>query len=167
MKHLRDIKTLQALIVSISLMSSNVLADCTYELFTISAAKGTSINSFIDQITDECNYSILVTDSDAEKILDKKMNKTNIKNMTINEVFDFVLRENNLAYTLKNNILKISYLETKTYHIDYILSQRKGSGSTNITLSSSTNGDNLQGGTGMGSVGSSNTQGNSGDYHRL
>ncbi len=161
MKHLRDIKTLHAIIISMSLMSSTVLADCTYELFTISSAKGTSINSFIDQITDECNYSIIVTDSEAEKILSKKMNKTNIKNMTINEVFDFVLRENNLAYTLKNNVLRISYLETKTYHIDYILSQRKGVGSTNITLSSSTN-NSPQGVAGMGSVGNTNSQGNSG-----
>ncbi|MEA2110581.1 MAG: pilus (MSHA type) biogenesis protein MshL [Campylobacterota bacterium] len=140
MKHLRDIKIFRSLIftLSISLYPSYALADCSYELFTISSAKGTTINSFIDQITDECNYSIIVTDNDAEKILDKTMNKTNIKNMTIHEVFDFVLKENNLAYTLKNNILKISYLQTKTYHIDYILSERKGVGSTDVTLSSST-----------------------------
>ncbi len=139
MKQLQDMKALKALILtmSLSLMPSIAVADCTYELFTISSAKGTTINSFIDQITDECHYSIIVTDSEAEKILNRPMNKTNIKNMTINEVLDFVLKENNLAYTLKNRILRISYLETKTYHMDYIASQRKGTGSTDITLSSS------------------------------
>lgn len=144
MKPLQEMKAVKALMltISLSLMPSIAVADCTYELFTISSAKGTTINSFIDQITDECQYSVLVTDKDAEKILDQPMNKTNIKNMTINEVLDFVLKENNLAYTLKNRILRISYLETKTYHMDYIASQRKGTGSTDITLSSSNNTNN-------------------------
>ncbi|MDQ1243781.1 MAG: ral secretion pathway protein, partial [Campylobacterota bacterium] len=38
--------------------------------------------------------------------------------------------------TLENNILKISYLQTKMFNIDYILSQRKSESKTNITLSS-------------------------------
>ncbi len=162
MKPLQDMKALKALMLtmSLSIMPSIAAADCTYELFTISSAKGTTINSFIDQITDECQYSIIVTDKDAEKILSQPMNKTNIKNMTINEVLDFVLKENNLAYTLKNRILRISYLETKTYHMDYIASQRKGTGSTDITLSSSnsnTNRNNTGGASRGGAGGSSST----------
>ncbi len=155
MKPLQDMKAVKALMltISLSLMPSIAAADCTYELFTISSAKGTTISSFIDQITDECHYSVLVTDKDAEKILNQSMNKTNIKNMTINEVLDFVLKENNLAYTLKNRILRIYYLETKTYHMDYIASQRKGTGSTDITLSSSnnTNNNSRSGGASRGS----------------
>ncbi len=161
MKQLIDMKAMKAIIFSISvtLMPSIAVADCTYELFTISSAKGTTINSFIDQITDECHYSVIVTDNDAEAILNQAMNKTNIKNMTINEVLNFVLKENNLAYTLQNNILRISYLQTKTYHIDYIISQRKSTGSTDITLSSSPNNQN-RGGSGGGSS-ATQGQGNS------
>jgi predicted GH43/DUF377 family glycosyl hydrolase len=38
---------------------------------------------------------------------------------------------------VENNVLKIAYLTTKVFSIDYILSQRMSSGSTDVTLSSS------------------------------
>jgi len=119
------------------LLSSNSFADCSYELFSISSTKNTKIIDFIDQLSDECEFSVIVTDSQAEKFLNTKLNKTHLKNLTIDEVLDIVLKENNLSYKLENNLLKISYLSTKVFPIDYIISQRKGVGSTDITLSSS------------------------------
>ena len=121
------------------LLSTSSFADCSYELFSISSTKDTKIIDFIDQLSDECAFSIIVTDPNAEKFLNSKLNKTNLKNLTIDEVLNIVLLENNLSYTLENNILKISYLTTKVFEIDYILSQRKSSGSTDVTLSSGTN----------------------------
>lgn len=121
------------------LLATSSFADCSYELFTISAAKDTKIVDFIDQLSDECGFSIIVTDPNAQKFLEKELNKTNLKNLTINEVLDIVLSENNLSYTLENNLLKISYLRTKIFEIDYILSQRKSKGSTDVTLSSTPN----------------------------
>ena len=120
-------------------LSTQLLADCSYELFTISTAKNTRIIDFVEQLSDECEFSIIITDPLAKDILKKHLNKTHIKNLTINEVLSIILSENNLAYSLKNNMLKISYLTTKTFTIDYILSQRKGIGSTDITLSSQSN----------------------------
>ena len=140
------------------ILSTSAWADCTYELFNIGSAKGTKIADFIDQLSDECEFSVVVTDSQAEQILNSTLNKTHIKNLTINEVLDLILSQNNLSYTLTNNILKISYLETKVFNIDYILSQRKGIGSTDVTLSSAstatsgTNGSATGGSTG-GSTG--------------
>ncbi len=133
--------TTRALLLSVTaavFLATPLSADCTYELFNISSVKGTSVGEFIDQISDECGMSVIVADSEAENILKKQMNKTYLKNLTINEVLDLIIKENNLQYSLQNNILKISYLTTKTYNIDYIISQRKGTGSANITLSSST-----------------------------
>ncbi len=118
------------------LLSTSSYADCSYELFSISSTKDTKIIDFIDQLSDECAFSIIVTDPYAEKFLETKLNKTNLKNLTIDEVLNIVLLENNLSYTLENNLLKVSYLTTKVYGIDYILSQRKSSGSTDVTLSS-------------------------------
>ncbi|RLA81719.1 MAG: pilus (MSHA type) biogenesis protein MshL [Epsilonproteobacteria bacterium] len=118
------------------LLSTSSYADCSYELFSISSTKNTKIIDFIDQLSDECAFSIIVTDPYAEEFLQTKLNKTNLKNLTIDEVLNIILLENNLSYTLESNILKISYLTTKIYGIDYILSQRKSSGSTDVTLSS-------------------------------
>jgi general secretion pathway protein D len=125
-------------VATAALLSPSLQADCTYELFNISSVKGTSVGEFVDQISDECGMSVIVTDQQAEEILKKPMNKTFLKNLTINEVLDLIIKENNLQYTLQNNILKISYLTTKTYQIDYIIGERKGTGSTNIRLSSNT-----------------------------
>ena len=119
------------------LLSGSGFADCSYELFSISSTKDTKIMDFIDQLSDECEFSVIVNDSQAEKFLSSKLNKTHLKNLTIDEVLDIVLKENNLSYKLENNILKISYLQTRIFPIDYIISQRKGVGSTDVTLSSS------------------------------
>lgn len=123
-------------VITAALLANTAQADCTYELFNIASVKGTSVGEFIDQISDECGMSVIVADSEAENILKKQMNKTYLKNLTINEVLDLIVKENGLQYTLQNNVLKISYLTTKTYNIDYIISERKGEGNANITLSS-------------------------------
>lgn len=132
------------------LLSTSVLADCSYELFSISSAKKTKIIDFVNQLSDECRFSIIITDPNAEKFLNSQLNKTNLKNLTIDEVLDIILSENNLSYTLENNLLKISYLTTKVFEIDYILSQRKSTGSTDVTLSSNSV---TQGGIGQGAQG--------------
>jgi len=118
------------------LLSSNVMADCSYELFSISSTKNTKIIDFVEQLSDECDFSIIVTDPNADVFLNSRLNKTNLNNLTIDEVFNIILKENNLSYTLENNILRISYLTTRMFNIDYILSTRKSEGKTNITLSS-------------------------------
>ena len=129
-------KSIYSTILALLLSGNTLTADCSYELFSISSAKDTKIIEFINQLSDECEFSIIVTDPYAEEFLNTKLNKTHLKNLTIDEVLSVVLHENNLSYTLENNLLKISYLTTKIFNIDYILSQRKGSGSTDITLSS-------------------------------
>ncbi len=118
------------------MLSSSAYANCTYELFTISSSKGTTITDFVEQLSDECSFSIIVTDPEAQRVLDQPLNKTNLKNLTIDEVLALILKENNLNYSLEDNILKISYLKTKTFNIDYIISQRKSTGSTDVSLSS-------------------------------
>lgn len=128
--------TLVSSVAAATLMASSLSADCTYQLFSISSIKGTQITEFIDQLSDECSFSVIVTDPEAEKLLSKELNKTNLKNLTIDEVLDLVLKENNLFYKLENNILHISYLVTKTFDIDYIITNRKSTGTTNVTLSS-------------------------------
>lgn len=131
------IKTAMCFTLLTFLLSSHSLAaDCSYELFSISSTKNTKIIEFIEQLSDACEFSIVVTDPTAQEFLETSLNKTNLNNLTIDEIFQLILKENNLTYTLENNILKISYLETKMFNIDYILSQRKSESKTNITLSS-------------------------------
>lgn len=127
-------------------------ADCTYELFSISGAKGMTIADYVDQLTSECELTLVISDAEAEKKMGKVLQRTNLKNLTLNEVFDLLLVENNLNYSLENNIIKVSFIQTKTYSIDYIISARKSIGSTDILLSGSQNaqGGGQQGGAQQG-----------------
>lgn len=159
-------------VAAATLLTTSVYADCTYELFNIASVKGTSVGDFIDQISDECGMSVIITDPEAENMLKKQMHKTYLKNLTINEVLDLIIKENNLQYTLQNNVLKIAYLTTKTYQIDYISGERRGEGSTNIRLSSNTGtsaggsatttGGAATGGTATGGAATSGTSSESG-----
>jgi general secretion pathway protein D len=134
---MKFIKTSLCAALLTTMVSTSSFADCSYELFSISSSKNTKIMDFVEHLSDECGFSIIITDPQAEKYLQKKLNKTNLKNLTIDEVLNIILKENNLAYTLENNLLRISYLQTRVFNIDYILSQRKSIGSTDVTLSSS------------------------------
>ena len=144
------------------MLSTNSFAECSYELFSISSKKETKIIDFVNQLSDECGYSLIITDKDAQKHLNKYLNKTHLKNLTINEVLNIILGEHNLTYTLKNNILRISYLTTKIYNINYILSQRKSSGSTDVTLNGAGSGGGQSKSSSSGSSSSSSSNSNSG-----
>lgn len=132
-------------------MTINSFADCTYELFTVSSTKDTKIIDFVEQLSDECEFSIIITDPYAENFLGKPLNKTHIKNLTIDEVLKIILEENNLTYSLEENMLKISYLTTRVFSIDYILSNRSSIASTDVTLSSSSDSGSSSGSGGAGS----------------
>lgn len=127
--------------ILVLMASTALMADCTYQLFNLSSQKGTRISEFIDQISEECGYTVLVKDKEANSILRKRLNKTNLQDLIINEVLDVLLKENNLHYELENRILKISYIMTKTYNLDYIISNRSGTSSTNISMASSSQQD--------------------------
>jgi general secretion pathway protein D len=144
-------------------LSLQAHANCSYELFSVSSAKDTKIIDFIEQLSDQCEFSMIITDPYAQEFMETPLNKTHLKNLTINEVLDVILEENNLSYELQNNLLKISYLTTKVFAIDYILSQRKATGTTDITLSSSNSQGNSNSGVGGrqtgGLSGGANSQG--------
>jgi len=141
-------KSVTSIAAAVLLTTSLQAADCTYELFSISGKKGMTISEYIEQLTNECDLTLIVSDNEAEKKMAKSLQRTNLKNLTLGEVLDILLVDNNLNYTLENNILKISFIETKTYSIDYIISARKSIGSTDILLSSSqtTNNTTAEGG---------------------
>ncbi len=121
------------------ILTVSVSADCQYRLFNITSANGTKIRSFVNQLSKDCQFTVIVRGKYTKNKLKKRLSQTYIKNMTLNEVFKLILSDRNLFYTFKNNILTITYLQTKTFNIDYILSQRKGVGSTDIALGSNNN----------------------------
>jgi len=125
----------------VALLSINAIANskasksCDYRIFNIRVSESVSINEIVNQLSNMCNFSVAIKDSHAKSLLKTELTGVNIKDMTLHEVFDLLLEENNLNYTYQNNILRITALETKTFRLDYITSIRQGTAIMNASVS--------------------------------
>lgn len=145
-----------SLLLGMHLYANNLCAD---RLFTISTSSqdGVAVGDLLGQLASECGYSILVQDRAAKDKLSKSIASINVRQLPIEKIFDLLLTENELNYEFDGNLLKISFLITETFKINYIGTSRVGASNTDIVLSqnsmtsdNSTTGGNTTGTTGGG-----------------
>jgi len=128
---------------NIIFFQSNIFANevfenkCSNKKFNIVSKKGSRIIDFVEQISDTCSLNLILNNSITSKVLDKKLNKIYLSDASLDEVLNIFLSTHNLFYSLKKNILEVSYIQTKTYNLDYITSKRTGNSKTHVQLSSS------------------------------
>ncbi|MRI83101.1 MAG: pilus (MSHA type) biogenesis protein MshL [Nitratiruptor sp.] len=122
------------LLLSLLMVLALFAKDCHTQLFTIKSAPGVKIKEFIDNIAQECHFTVLIKDKLAQKRLNQRLGRITLEKVTLNELLHLILEENDLSYTIENNVLKISYLITRTFHIDYIISKRKGEAKTDASV---------------------------------
>ena len=115
---------------SISLYASN----CYEQTFNIRSAEGSKLIDFIEQITELCELNLIIDDSVSDEILQQKLKKIYLKKKKFSEILNLFLSEHNLFYSLSDDILRISYIATKTYHIDYLASERNGATTTEVSV---------------------------------
>jgi len=60
------------------MLSTNSFAECSYELFSISSKKEAKIIDFVNKLSDNCGYSLIITDKNAQKHLNKYLNRTHL-----------------------------------------------------------------------------------------
>ncbi len=129
-----------ALFLILSLMlcftGANATNSCKYRAFNIKVLDQISTVDLLNQLSMECNFSIIIKDKVAKNKIDKKLNGININNMSLDEIFNVLLVDNNLEYSFNDNILKISGIQTKTFKIDYITSNRTGTAVLNASVQS-------------------------------
>ncbi len=144
LKSRKTFNTILFLVLSllISFNSANAKNNCNYRAFNIKVLDGATTNELLNQLSVDCGFSILIKDKIAKKQINKKLNGINIHNMSLNEIFGILLNDNNLKYDFNNNILKISGIETKTFKIDYITSDRIGTAVLNASVQSTNTNDN-------------------------
>ncbi|MDE6885500.1 MAG: pilus (MSHA type) biogenesis protein MshL [Helicobacteraceae bacterium] len=131
-------KSVFVLILNLLLGSHILYADtCEDTAFSMSASSldGTSVGDLLGQLALKCEYSILVKDVAAREKLSKSLDSINIVQLPLEKIFDLLLTENELNYEFDGKMLKISYLMTETFKINYIGTSRIGSSSTDIILS--------------------------------
>jgi general secretion pathway protein D len=117
-----------------------------YFSFKVKSTKrspGTIMN-VLDNLSRTCNLNLIFEDEKSRQIVSKPISYMNIHDVTLDELLELILGENNLNYELiDNRTLKVSYLKTKSFFIDYVNFSKRSS-STNKTISTG-NGDNGNG----------------------
>lgn len=115
-----------SLILALGLSTGLNASACDKRAFNISITDTVTLNDILTQLSDTCNFSIVAKDAIAAEALKKELAGVSIKNLSLREVFNILINENNLGYEFNNQALMVSALQTKTFKIDYITSIREG-----------------------------------------
>lgn len=126
------IMALSASILNAAPASNN--GSCGKQAFNISINETVTLNDVLTQLSDMCRFSVVAKDAQAADELKQTMNSISIKDLSLREIFNVLLTENNLDYEFSNNALKVSALQTKTFKVDYITSIREGKAVTQTSV---------------------------------
>lgn len=107
---------------------------CEYRAFSIKTSDKITNIDLLTQLADTCDFTVLIKDDYAKKALKNNLNGVNIKNLSLNELFDLLISDSDLYYTFDKEVLKISSLKTKIFRIDYITSVRSGTAVLNASV---------------------------------
>lgn len=110
---------------------------CDYRTFNIKTNNKATAGELLSEIAEICDFSIVVKDMEAEKVLAKNLSGINIKNLSLDEIFQIVISDNDLYYSYEKNFLKISALTTKSFKVDYVTSIRTGTAVINASVDAS------------------------------
>lgn len=146
-------------------LSSANATDCRGKLFSVTIDNSLSIGDVIDNLSETCNLTVILSDEGAKKMLNKHLYYVRLKHTTLKHFLDTVLKDNGLHYDLEGNTLKISYLLTKTFKIHYIAGNRVGVSSAHVTIansSQSANGINQSSGASQGTSGAGSAENRTG-----
>jgi general secretion pathway protein D len=108
--------------------------NCETRAFNIKVTARVSAYDILNQLSSECGFSMLSLDSVTNDKLNEKLYGINIYNMKLDDIFKLLISSKGLMYKYDKNVLKISGLITRTFKIDYVNSERKGSSNTDISM---------------------------------
>jgi general secretion pathway protein D len=131
---LSRIKYLLSILLILGLTTVASARNCEARAFNIKVATKVSSYDILNQLSSECGFSMLSIDSVANDKLNEKLYGINIYNMKLDDIFKLLISSKGLQYKYDKNVLKISGLITRTFKIDYVNSERKGSSNTDISM---------------------------------
>lgn len=134
---------MRVLLVIFLFLSSLSSFECDKKFSFIANGDITSLE-ILEQIAQTCGFSLIYIDSLSPEILLSSKPRFFVKEMRAKNFLELLLEESDLHYTLKNKILKISFLSTQTYDINYVSTSRKSSSSTDVILSQNLSSQEIQ-----------------------
>lgn len=121
-------KIFLALALCFAFASSLEANNCNNRALSITTIETISIKEILDQLSGECGFSVVIKagDKDVTQTLSSTVSSLNIKGLTLHEIFNILLSQNDLIYSFRKNILNISSVDTRIFKVDYITSIREG-----------------------------------------
>lgn len=123
-------------VTATSLSAAPAVSNCDRKALNIKINDTVTLNEMLTQLSDMCRFSVVAKDAIAQEEMSKPLQGVSIKDLSLREVLDLLIRENNLSYEYSNGIVKISALETRTFKVDYITSVREGTAVTKSSVDS-------------------------------
>ncbi len=145
---MNQIKKLIVFIIFIcSLTGLNLHASsCENKLFTLNLEstpqRPMRLKNILSDLASSCEITLLYADKLTRSKLDKELDTLYIKDFTLDELLQLLLNEHNLFYSYDESLsrLKISYIQTESYKIDYInVTQMRTYSARDVTVGASTN----------------------------
>ncbi len=118
-------------------------ADCTEKLFSFDTTEGAGVKIYniASELADTCRFSILYKDKEVKrKVRHTSLGIVHIKDYTLDDMFKFLFGDHNIfyRYDLEKRVLELSYIQTRSFHIDYVnLTQMKTESVKSITVGTS------------------------------
>ena len=106
-----------------------------YTCDSLSFNANTTLSKILEAIALDCKLNIIYTQDLAHKILDSKVISLHFDNTSLQDILQTLLTQNDIGFTLENNLLSIWALQTKTFSINYISTARVGSSNTDVFFS--------------------------------
>ncbi|MEA3522029.1 MAG: pilus (MSHA type) biogenesis protein MshL [Campylobacterota bacterium] len=133
------------LLLSLFIISTASASNCDDTLFSFDVGESqgsVKIVDIIENVAHQCKFSVVIVDTEARSVLNKALFLVHIENYTLESLFDFLLSQNNMFYKYdkEKRILKVSYLETHSFIIDYVnLSEQTTESIKTITVGAAQN----------------------------
>jgi general secretion pathway protein D len=104
------------------------------EKVSLSINSNISKYELISQVCLEHKISIFIKDKFTKQVLSEDIEYLNLINVSLDKFFQIIFNQSNIIYSLKDNILELSYLDTQTFKINYLNIVRSSSSKTDISL---------------------------------
>lgn len=121
-------------------------SECDGKLFTLNIESSNQnplyLKSIVSDLASSCKISLLYADNATRSKLNQKIDALYIKDFTLEELFDLLFHEHNLFYEYDATLsrLKIAYIKTRSFRIDYInVTQMRTYSTRDVTVGASNN----------------------------
>lgn len=111
------------LVISSSFLFANICRDKTFSLNAYdSNYEGVTLFDIVNDLTKQCKISVIFTDKRSRDRLEQSLSLINIKDYSLDELFELLFDEHNLFYEYDRdrNLLRISYYKMENFNVNYI-----------------------------------------------